>query len=266
MLADRLSKFPGLLSTGSYQALFCPFHCRRAVRGGNRERLCRYSVVPREYFYFVDANGRLFLEETKRRNRITCLKDAKFLNFFFRRLEINSLDSHSSYPYISKCGREVNYVKAEETGIVYDRLERFSREGGDLKLAVSPDKFRRDILNIFSSVGRELPSSDRIKSRWVLTFAHSLCVPFFPSWLSVTEDGKLYYPCHVSGFALVRSSLAVELFGRLNLDHEWGACPPFLDWDDDKVPLQLLREHEISETFKVAVSLRKTKCHSAVVL
>lgn len=59
-------------------------------------------TTTREYFYWIDKTGkyvvehlpdvvllvydRLFLEDVRPRNMTTCLKDNKFLNFFFRQL------------------------------------------------------------------------------------------------------------------------------------------------------------------------------------
>ncbi|KAG6969386.1 hypothetical protein JG687_00003246 [Phytophthora cactorum] len=37
----------------------------------------------RRYFYYIDLQGRLFLEDTRPKNIATSLKSAKFLRFFF---------------------------------------------------------------------------------------------------------------------------------------------------------------------------------------
>ena len=43
----------------------------------------------REYFYQIDHKGMLFLEETEPKNYTSCLKDAQFLDFFFKNLRKN---------------------------------------------------------------------------------------------------------------------------------------------------------------------------------
>lgn len=66
----------------------------------------------REYFYYIDHQGQLFLDDTKVKNFITCFKDKAFLEFFFKRLKKNSTDRYQeSFPYLSLCGRERNYVR-----------------------------------------------------------------------------------------------------------------------------------------------------------
>ena len=83
-------------------------------------------MTVREYFYHVDLLGRLFLKETKERNIATCFKDKKFLAFFFRNIKPNNHPSAmyaAEFPWISPCGpREINYVSADETALVYQSL------------------------------------------------------------------------------------------------------------------------------------------------
>jgi hypothetical protein len=72
---------------------------------------------PRTYYYFVDTHGRLYLHDTKPRTIATCLKDNKFLDFFWKRLQMNSgqLVSATSFPYVSPCGAELNFVQCADT-------------------------------------------------------------------------------------------------------------------------------------------------------
>jgi len=73
----------------------------------------------REYFYVVDEQGYLYLEETKLKIFTSAFKDVKFLDFFFKRLEPTSCQT---YPWMSRCGKEVNFVKAQDTPIVFTQL------------------------------------------------------------------------------------------------------------------------------------------------
>ena len=49
----------------------------------------------------------------------THLRDEKFLNFFFKRLEINSTEEYHEFPYVSKCMGEFNFMRAADTPIVF---------------------------------------------------------------------------------------------------------------------------------------------------
>ncbi len=75
------------------------------------------NAAPRTYFYFVDTHGRLYLHDTKPRTVATCLKDSKFLDFFWKRLQINTsqLVPSSAFPYVSPCGSELNFVQCADT-------------------------------------------------------------------------------------------------------------------------------------------------------
>jgi hypothetical protein len=73
--------------------------------------------APRTYFYYVDLHGRLYLHDTKPRTIATCLKDQKFLDFFWKRLLQNKgqVVPPSSFPYVSPCGSELNFVQCADT-------------------------------------------------------------------------------------------------------------------------------------------------------
>ena len=71
----------------------------------------------REYFYRIDAKGRLYHDNTEQ-------TDASFLDFFFRRLKGNDTGQYRDYPYISPCGKEMNYVRSAGAPIVFRRLEQ----------------------------------------------------------------------------------------------------------------------------------------------
>ena len=50
----------------------------------------------RHYFYTIDLQGRLFLEESRIKNIATSLKDFRFLNFFFKQLRVNNTGRYRS--------------------------------------------------------------------------------------------------------------------------------------------------------------------------
>ena len=75
------------------------------------------GMVFRHYFYVIDTKGNLFLESEIYRNIATCLKDPKFLRFFYNQLRPNTnKDSVNgqSFPFISPCGSEKNFVTPED--------------------------------------------------------------------------------------------------------------------------------------------------------
>ncbi|KAJ9085332.1 hypothetical protein DSO57_1015143 [Entomophthora muscae] len=112
---------------------------------------------PREYFYTIDVHGQLFLEETVPKNITSCFKDVKFLNFFFRRIKLNTYEPHhQKYSFVSLCGKERNFIYSEDSPVVFH------------------DVCFKDEL---------------------LTWAGNLKVPFLSNQIHVSEStGRLYHP------------------------------------------------------------------------
>ncbi|ETO19415.1 hypothetical protein RFI_17827, partial [Reticulomyxa filosa] len=155
------------------------------------------KLYTREYFYWIDKDGKLFLEETKPKIFTTCLKDTRFLNFFssiskvifclwqslsfFFLLHIsllfwfylenmnilfidNKLSIHEEYPYISPCGKEMNFIKCDTSPIVF-----------------------------FDLIAKEASSDSG--AEWELIYGGSLRVPFDPYALRVHgKNWKVYHP------------------------------------------------------------------------
>lgn len=132
----------------------------------------------REYFYYIDHQGQLFLDDTKVKNFVTCFKDKAFLVFFFSRLRPNQSGRYEEdFPFLSPCGRERNFVRCEDRPVVFTHLI----EEGLLSYCGGSEK---------------------------LTF------PFCPEALYMHPDsGRVYHPCteRAGGVGLVRSALAIEL-------------------------------------------------------
>ncbi|KAG5263201.1 hypothetical protein AALO_G00283700 [Alosa alosa] len=77
----------------------------------------------REYFYYLDHQGQLFLDDTKVKNFITCFKDQHFLVFFFSRLRVNHSGRYDQlFPYVSPCGRERNFLRCDDQPVVFTHL------------------------------------------------------------------------------------------------------------------------------------------------
>jgi hypothetical protein len=146
----------------------------------------------REYFYEIDELGLLYLEETKAKLFTTAFNDMTFLDFFFKRLEVNATAQRPDYPFISKCGNEMNYIKTQgDTPIVFTSLIHGRLHWNNC----------------------------------------SFNIPFNPSQLYVSNEGRIYHPSPVNftmtnkpvlsnlpHLALVKSSIALELLGMSDSD------------------------------------------------
>lgn len=139
----------------------------------------------REYFYYIDHQGQLFLDDTKVKNFITCFKDKQFLKFFFKRMKTNQTDRYrEDFPFVSPCGREMNYIRCDDLPVVFATIIE------------DPDDNNTPGVLTFSGIGD------------ILTF------PFEPEKVCMLpESGRIYHPGpeKVGGVALIKSSLAIEL-------------------------------------------------------
>ncbi|GMI10919.1 hypothetical protein TrVE_jg5867 [Triparma verrucosa] len=120
----------------------------------------------RTYFYSVDLQGRLFLEETSPKNIATSLKSDKFLDFFFSQLRPNKTGKFEEYPFFSPCGKESNYIRPACLPIVFHDLTPSNSlvYAGTLLQKFHPSNLRTSSLSgrIFH---RLFPSSPSKKSR-----------------------------------------------------------------------------------------------------
>lgn len=104
----------------------------------------------REYFYYIDHQGMLFLDDAKMKNFTSCYKEVQFLRFFFKRLKRNDTTRYMpEFPYLSLCGPERNFVRCEDLPIVFtatldtDTLEpliSYNHGGRGLTLKFEPEK------------------------------------------------------------------------------------------------------------------------------
>lgn len=159
------------------------------------------------YFYSVDLQGRLFLEESLPKNIATSLKDEKFLDFFFSKIRrvrdkekviLEEVGVAGDYPFVSPCGIELNFVRPADAPIVFHEL----RENADN--------------------GKQL------------IFGGNLSQPYLPEKIAMSpRTGRLYHelvsenkggekikpltPLHTSGstekreYGLIKSSVAVSI-------------------------------------------------------
>lgn len=71
--------------------------------------------MEREYFYTIDTRGNLIHDNS-------VIDDGEFIDYFYKRMKENDSESYNDYPYISLCGRELNYVQPIDTPIIFNRL------------------------------------------------------------------------------------------------------------------------------------------------
>ncbi|XP_061593259.1 UPF0598 protein C8orf82 homolog [Cololabis saira] len=154
----------------------------------------------REYFYYIDHQGQLFLDDTKVKNFVTCFKDKNFLVFFFSRLKVNQSGRYEEdFPFLSPCGRERNFIRCDDRPVVFTHLLP-SPPGPDpgLDPAPGPGSGPRSAPDLLSYCGG----------------AEKLAVPFRPETLYMHPvTGRVYHPGpeRSGGVGLVRSALAIEL-------------------------------------------------------
>lgn len=169
----------------------------------------------REYFYYIDHQGMLFLDDARMKNFTSCFKDVKFLDFFFRRLRTNETSRYARFPFVSRCGRERNYIRCDDVPIVYTKL--------------------------LSSAGETTIQYNHGSDRMVVPFQpHQVCMD--------DSTGRVYMraPPLFKGaapIALVHTKLAVEMANHFVFDDS-SDCPTHLEWGGHTHPLdpQTLRD------------------------
>ncbi|XP_055981268.1 UPF0598 protein C8orf82 homolog [Sorex fumeus] len=164
----------------------------------------------REYFYYVDHQGQLFLDDSKMKNFTTCFKDLQFLVTFFSRLRLNRSGRYeAAFPFLSPCGRERNFLRCEDRPVVFTHL-----------LSVGPGPPRLSYCG-----GGE-----------------ALAVPFEPErLLPLAANGRLYHPApeRAGGVGLVSSALAFELSACFEYARGEPAQPSHVRWQGRRLALTM---------------------------
>nr|XP_020457568.1 UPF0598 protein C8orf82 homolog isoform X2 [Monopterus albus] len=161
----------------------------------------------REYFYYMDHQGQLFLDDTKVKNFVTCFKDKQFLVFFFSRLRPNQSGRYEEdFPFLSLCGRERNFLRCDDRPVVFTHLlqspaglrgvmgdqELLSYCGAAEKLSVP---FRPEALYMHPISGRVYhPGSERLGGVGLIRSA--LAIEFSPFFVYAAEQGQSGQPTH----------------------------------------------------------------------
>lgn len=57
------------------------------------------------------------------KNFTSCFKEKQFLKFFFSRVKLNNTKRYrAQFPYLSLCGRERNFIRCDDTPIVFTHV------------------------------------------------------------------------------------------------------------------------------------------------
>ncbi|XP_063715828.1 UPF0598 protein C8orf82 homolog [Symsagittifera roscoffensis] len=193
----------------------------------------------REYFYYLDHQGQLFLDDVKSKNFITCFKDQQFLSFFFRMLKKNKYERYDEhFPFVSLCGKERNFLRCDDVPIVFTHIKC-----GD---------------TILENLNDLEPSSDFYLIPNNIIKQNLLNVPFNPAGLCMLPNsGRLYHPSSErhGGVGLIKSSLAIELSNRFIYDSSQpeievdpGKGPIAFDWFGERIRLNNRILDKIKET------------------
>ncbi|XP_032037076.1 UPF0598 protein C8orf82 homolog [Aythya fuligula] len=170
----------------------------------------------REYFYYIDHRGQLFLDDAKVKNFITCFKDERFLTFFFERLRPNRSGRYeAAFPYLSPCGRERNYVRCEDRPVVFTRLLPPGTTGTTSTTSSATGSTAAPQMLSYCGGGERL------------------AVPFEPPRLALRpENGRLYHPApaRAGGVGLVSSALADEWSQAFEYGAGAGRPPTHFTW------------------------------------
>ncbi|XP_047987332.1 UPF0598 protein CG30010 [Leguminivora glycinivorella] len=161
----------------------------------------------REYFYYIDHQGMLFLDDSKMKNFTSCFKEKKFLDFFFKRIRLNKTGRFTEeFPFISLCGRERNFIRCDDVPIVYTHI-------------ITKD----------------------MKDYVTYGYAGELLItPFVPHKIYMLPlTGRVYHPADdkYGGIGLVRSNLSIELSKHFEFYNGDGHPPTHFTWKNEKYEL-----------------------------
>ncbi|XP_076634833.1 UPF0598 protein CG30010 isoform X1 [Colletes latitarsis] len=201
------SRVPAILAERSIYSEILKRHCAKYVQGQSPEPRIR------EYFYYIDHQGMLFLDDARMKNFTSCFKDKKFLAFFFKRLKKNVTGRYvHDFPYVSLCGLERNFVRCDDLPIVFTKVIR-----------------KED-----SETGKE--------EDW-FGYAHAeelLMVPFQPERLYMSvQSGRVYHPApeKAGGIGLVRSKIAIEFSSLFSFEKGEEHGPTHFLWKNKRYSL-----------------------------
>lgn len=165
----------------------------------------------------------LFLDDSRMKNFTSCFKEKKFLDFFFKRIRLNKTGRYQEeFPFISLCGREINFIRCDDVPIVYTHI-----------------------------VSKGNPEVD------FLTFGYAgdlLVAQFQPEKVYMLPlTGRVYHPAEekYGGIGLIRSKLAIEISKNFTFENGENQPPTHFNWKENNYQLdqfwfsEMLSKHKI---------------------
>lgn len=142
--------------------------------------------------------------------------EKKFLEFFFRRLRRNETGKYEAeFPFVSPCGREMNFVRCDDLPFVFTHVVQLPQEGA------KPAASKGFLLHNHAG--------DLLKVEFT---PEHLCMP--------AGTGRVYHPApeRAGGVGLVRSLLAIELSKHFMFADDSERSPPtHFDWNGTRYEL-----------------------------
>ena len=111
------------------------------------------------------------------------LSDKKFLAFVFKRLKVNDRGRYEEFPFISPCGRELNFIQCDDKPIVYYSIIQASDNSDAEQLTINGADSK-------------------------------LTYPFQPEKICMfPQTGRMYHPAdqRYGGIGLIKSSLGIDI-------------------------------------------------------
>lgn len=151
----------------------------------------------------------LFLDDSKMKNFTSCFKEKKFLEFFYKRIRLNSTGRYQDFPFLSLCGRERNFIRCDDVPIVYTNLIVKNNET-HLSYGYAGD---------------------------------SLSTNFLPEKIYMLPlTGRVYHPADdkYGGVGLIKSKLAIDLSKNFKFVNGETEAPTHFKWNNENYELDQL--------------------------
>lgn len=141
------------------------------------------------------------------KNFTSCFKEKKFLEFFFKRIRMNTTGRYQEeFPFLSLCGRERNFIRCDDVPIVYTNVVKIDNAD-------------------FLSFGY---AGDLLKAKFMPEKIYML-----PS------TGRVYHPAEdkYGGVGLVKSKLAIEFSKNFEFNDDNLKGPSHFKWENNTYEL-----------------------------
>lgn len=155
-----------------------------------------HAVNNRYYFYTVDNRGNLFLHNSKYKNIATAYRDSSFLKTFYKSLRINNTGYYTAeFPYVSPCGKEINYVYHDDANAVitftdYDKKDNTLLYGGN-QFAIAFDP-RSLVYNLSNGRLYHNFTTKYLKGSGYLGLLHPQISDYFSDYVQSNDGDKVY--------------------------------------------------------------------------